>query len=250
MGHEEPRPRVLRDDLRQEEEVGRRLQQPPVRRPARVQEPEHALVVGQGRRLLRVAPPAGVRRQRPAELLAMEVQAVDRIVLGRAVDGGDVADVEPGRGAGGAARVVVLVREVGRRHRVGELPRRGKRNCGSSASRWCSAVVADRGRPTMITGPSTGRTASSCSAYQCSMRSRVVSRVAAAVSITARLASSGRSTTAAASICSRPTCQPSSPRSLRPVSAVARSTSDDAEITAVLYGKPAARDREDAWRPT
>ena len=145
MGHEEPRPRVLREDLRQEEEVGRRLQQPPVRRPARVEEPEHAVVVGEAHspaprsRHHRVYVGSGQPSSWP-----WKCEAVDRDCprwgrrRRRCAGRRAPARCRPG-GAGHRARSRDRAAACG----LASSHARGKRNCGSSASRWCSAVVAD-----------------------------------------------------------------------------------------------------------
>jgi hypothetical protein len=120
--HQEARIRILRHQLCRVEQEHRRLQQPQVGRPPRVQHSQHALVVGERARQIGGPPPAGVGRQRKALLLVVEVQAVDEHVLDRAVDGRDVADVALAHGHRETPRVLELARGIGRRHGIAHLP--------------------------------------------------------------------------------------------------------------------------------
>ena len=94
VGHEEPCARVLRA----RPAAGRTSRRAPSTASGTAAgSSAGAGAPGRGRRARSLglrAPPPGVRRQRPAELLAVEVQAEDGVVLGRAVDRGDVPDVE------------------------------------------------------------------------------------------------------------------------------------------------------------
>jgi hypothetical protein len=95
MRHEKARVGILADQRFQVEQVCRSLRQPEVRRPSRVQEPQHAVVVREGAGEIGVTPPRGVGRYRESELLPVEVQPEHHAILDRAVRARDVTHALP-----------------------------------------------------------------------------------------------------------------------------------------------------------
>ena len=119
--HEEAHARIPRAELGGVEDEHGRLQEPAMGRAPRVQHAQHALVVGQRAGEVCRPPPARVGEQGQAELLVVEIEAVDHDVFDRTVPARDVADVVALR-HGETARIGRLGGRVGRGHRVQHLP--------------------------------------------------------------------------------------------------------------------------------
>ena len=104
-------------------------------------------------RMVSAPPPCRVGRDRQRQLGVVEGHRMDRPVLGRTVHGDDVADVHPWRP--GRADAGPRARSPRPAAALGRSPPRsaGTGTAGRRASRWCIAVVAVRGRPTITQRP-------------------------------------------------------------------------------------------------
>ena len=121
MGHDEPGFRVVRGELRQQEEIVRELQQPMVGRPVRVEKAKDALVVGKGISVIDCSPPCRIGGDGEHHLAVVEAHLEDRSVLNRSVHPPNMLGIGMVRWLQ-PTDVRAFRGEVGRRDRCFHLP--------------------------------------------------------------------------------------------------------------------------------